>query len=158
LGASSKGKVADGLGTLVENLSEQIAITIREKGASILPVSDARDDRLAKLKKSLEDRPRPSVVVKVIESHTGLPKIDPAAQTEITLWCRETGLKVIDSTIGDESDAEFIITGEGLSEFAARRGTLVSVRGRLEVKVVNRKRERSSLSIVRWFDSPILPK
>jgi hypothetical protein len=138
-GASAKGKIADNLGDLVEKLSEEIADTVREKGATILPSAESRDDRLARVKKSLEDRPRPAVVVKVTESHTGAPKVDPAAQTELTLWCRELGLKTIDPVTGDETEADFVISGEGLSEFVARRGNLVSVRGRLEVKVVNRK-------------------
>ncbi len=139
LGVSSKGKLGDNLGDLVGKLSEEVSSAIREKGTSILPAIESRDDRLGRLKKTLEDRPRPSVMVKITESHTGLPKIDPAAQTELTLWCRELGMKTIDPATGDEADAEFMILGEGLSEFAARRGSLVSVRARLEVKIVNRK-------------------
>lgn len=139
LGVSTKGKVEDGLGVLTGKLAEQISTELRDKGASLLPKKESRDDRLVRLKKSLEGRNRPSVVIKVTESHSGLLKIDPAAQTELTWWCHELGLKTIDPSIGDESDAEFIISGEGLSEFAARRGNLVSVRARLEVKLVHRK-------------------
>lgn len=138
-GVTAKGKIADNLVDLVEKMSEEIESGLKEKGASILPSAESREDRLGRVKKALEDRPRPAVLVKVTESHTGQPKVDPAAQTELTLWCRELGLKTIDPTTGDETEADFVISGEGLSEFVARRGSLISVRGRLEVKVVNRK-------------------
>jgi curli biogenesis system outer membrane secretion channel CsgG len=139
LGASTKGKVGDSVGEMVDKLSEEIMSKVREKATTILPSIESRDDRLNRLKKSFDDRPRPTVVIKVTESHSGLPKSDPAAQTEFTLWCNELGFKVIDPATGNESDADFVVTGEGLSEFASRRGNLVSVRARLEVKVVNRK-------------------
>ena len=139
VGATAKGKISDSLADLVEKVADEISETIREKSDSILPSVETREDRLNRLKKSLADQGRPTVLVKITESHTGLPKIDPAAQTELTLWCQELGLKTIDPTAGNESDADFIVSGEGLSEFVGRRGNLVSVRARLEVKVVNRK-------------------
>ena len=139
LGVSTKGKIDDGLGELTRKLSEEIANVVREKGASILPVAENRDDRVGKLKKALQDQPKPTVIVKVTESHSGLPKVDPAAQTELLLWCQELGLKTIDPAVGNESDADFVISGEGLAEFANRRDNLVSVRARVEVKAVNRK-------------------
>ena len=46
---------------------------------------------------------------------------------------------MIDPKTGDESDADYLITGEGMSELATRRGGLVSVRARVEVKIVHRK-------------------
>ena len=139
LGATAKGKVSDNLGDLVTKLSEQVATVVRERGATVLPAVESREDRLAKLKKALEEKPRPTVMVKVAERHVGTPTLDPAAETELTLWCRELGWKTIDSKTGAESDAEYLIVGEGLSEFATRRGGLVSVRARLEVKVIHRQ-------------------
>ena len=41
--------------------------------------------------------------------------------------------------MGKESDADLILTGEGISEYAARLKTLISVKSRLEVKLVERK-------------------
>ncbi|MBS0205597.1 MAG: hypothetical protein JSS49_22065 [Planctomycetes bacterium] len=139
LGASAKGKIDDNLGDLVEKVAVDISKTVRERGKSILPAPESREDRLAKLKKSMEDHPLPAVMVKITETHSGLPKIDPAAETEVTLWCKELGFKTIDPAAGKESEAEYLILGEGLSELASRRGNLVSVRGRLELKIVNRK-------------------
>jgi hypothetical protein len=41
--------------------------------------------------------------------------------------------------LGALTHADLLVTGEGISEFATRHGNLISVRGRLEVKVVDRK-------------------
>ena len=139
LGTIAKGKVSDNLGELTTKLSEQVATVVREKGASLLPPVESREDKLAKLKKSLDGKPALTVMVKVTERHVSAATIDPAAETELTLWCRELGWKTIDPTTGDPADADFLITGEGLSELAGRRGGLVSVRSRLEVKVVHRR-------------------
>ena len=139
LGATAKGKVSDNVGDLVQKLSEQVTTTVRERGTTILPTIESREDRLAKLKKSLDGKPHPTVMVKIAERHVGAPTIDPAAETELTLWCRELGWKTIDPKTGDEADAEYLITGEGMSELASRRGGLVSVRARVEVKIVHRK-------------------
>ena len=139
LGASAKGKIDDNLGDLVEKVAAEVSKAVRERGKSILPAPETHDDRLARLKKLMGDGARPAVMVKIKESHSGLPKIDPAAETEVTLWCKELGLPTIDPAAGNESDAEYLILGEGLSELVARRGNLVSVRARLELKIVNRK-------------------
>jgi hypothetical protein len=139
LGATSKGKVSDNLGDLVTKLSEQVVTAVRERGATIVPIVESREDRLAKLKKALEGKPNLKVMVKVAERHVGAPRIDPAAETELTLWCKELGWTTIDPVAGNEGDADILITGEGMSEFSARRGGLVSVRGRVEVRAIDRK-------------------
>lgn len=139
LGASAKGKAADGLAELVQKVATEITRVIREKGATVLPADLTRDDRLNQLKKRLEGETRPAVLVRITESHVGAPRIDPAAQTEVTLWCQSLGFRTIDPVQGNESDADFVITGEGLSELSSRRGNLVSVQARLELKVVNRR-------------------
>ncbi len=139
LGATSKGKVSDNLGDLVTKLSEQVATVVRERGATIVPAVEPREDRLAKLKKSLDGKPTLKVMVKIAERHVGAPRIDPAAETELTLWCKELGWTTIDPVAGNEGDADILITGEGMSEFSARRGGLVAVRGRVEVRAIDRK-------------------
>ena len=139
LGATSKGKVSDNLGDLVTKLSEQVATVVRERGATIVPAVEPREDRLAKLKKSLDGKPTLKVMVKIAERHVGAPRIDPSAETELTLWCKELGWTTIDPVAGNEGEADILITGEGMSEFSARRGGLVSVRGRVEVRAIDRK-------------------
>ncbi len=139
LGASAKGKVSDNLGEMITKLAEQLATTVRERGATILATEVSQKDRLEKLRKRLKGKPHPSVMVKIGERHIGVPTTDPAAETELTHWCRELGWTTIDPANGNESDADYLITGEGISELSTRRGNLVSVRARVEVKIVNRK-------------------
>jgi TolB-like protein len=139
LGATSKGKVSDNVGDLVTKLSEQVVNVVRERGATIVPAVEPREDRLARLKKDLDGKPSLTVMIKMTERHVGAPRIDPAAETELTLWCKELGWTMIDPLAGNESDADILITGEGMSEFSARRGGLVSVRGRVEVRAIDRK-------------------
>ena len=135
----AKGKVSDNVGDLVTKLSERVATAVRERGATIVPAVEPREDRLARLKKALDGKPRLAVMVKVAKRHVGAPRIDPAAETELTLWCKELGWKTIDPVLGNEGDADILITGEGMSEFASRRGGLVSVRARVEVRVIDRQ-------------------
>lgn len=139
LGATAKGKVSDNVGDLVTKLADGVATVVRERGDSIEPAIMSREDRLAKLKRGLDGKSHPSVMIKVTERHVGAPTIDPAAEVELTLWCRELGWKTIDPVAGDSGDAEILITGEGISELSGRRGGLVSVRARVEVRAVNRK-------------------
>jgi hypothetical protein len=74
----------------------------------------------------------------VSERHIGAATIDPAAQTELALLCKEAGFEVIDSDEGRKGKADVIITGEGLSATAGRHGNLITVKARLEVKAVDR--------------------
>jgi hypothetical protein len=82
------------------------------------------------------------VYINVEERHVGQATIDPAAETELALYCTELGFKVIDPDEGDKDDADVLLIGEGFSEFAARHGNLISVKSRLEVKAVERKTGR----------------
>jgi hypothetical protein len=77
------------------------------------------------------------VVIDVKERHIGQVTIDPAAETELAVFCSESGFQVLDRQEGKKK-ADVLITGEGFSEFAARHGNLVSVKARLEVKAVDR--------------------
>ena len=139
LGATAKGKVSDQIGDLVTTLATKIGNVVREKGATILPVVVSREDKLARLKTALDGKPHPTVMIKVAEQHVGAPRIDPAAETELTLWCKELGWIIVDPVSGHEGAADILIKGEGVSEFSSRRGGLVSVRARLELRAIDRK-------------------
>jgi len=90
------------------------------------------------LKKALGDKKLPPATVKIAEMHIGRPAIDPAAETEISLLYRELGGELIDLEKGNVNEAEYRIVGEGFSEFATRVRNLVSVKARVEVKVIDR--------------------
>lgn len=94
-------------------------------------------DRLAKFKEKLKEGEKPSVAISVSERHVGQPTIDPAAQTEMSRFCEETGFTVLDGKSKKKPD--ILITGEGFSEMQGRVGNLASVKARVEIKAVDRK-------------------
>lgn len=141
LGESVKGKTSDEIGPLVEQLAKQVGDSIVKNADKLVAKEIKLEDRIAALKKALGDAKRPSVIVKVTERHVGQATIDPAAETEIALFCKETGFDVLDS-ISAEKKADIIIQGEGFSEFATRRGNIVSVKARVEIKAIDRATDK----------------
>lgn len=138
IGASVKGVVGDGLDGLANRLGAEIVRSIKKSSDSLVAQPVAQEDRIAALQKKLGDAKRPTVMISVEERHVGRTTIDPAAEAELTLFCKEIGFNVIDADQGSSQQAEYLIQGEGMSEFATRHGNLVSVKARLEVKVVDR--------------------
>jgi len=142
LGASAKGRLDDNLDALVERLTEEVASTILERGSQLVPSPSRKKDRLAALRKAIGKGKRPSVWIDVSERHVGQTTIDPAAATELAMLCRELGFEVIDRDQGDRNSADVLLVGEGFSQFASRHGNLTSVKARLELKAVDRKKNR----------------
>jgi len=142
LGKSVRGAMSDDLGGLIANLAGQVAETIAAESDKLVAKPITQADRIASLKEKLGDTKRPTVYIAIDERHVGQATIDPAAETEVTLLCRELGFDVIDRKSGATSQADVIITGEGFSEFAMRRGNLVSVKARVEIKAIDRATER----------------
>lgn len=142
LGASVKGATRDELAPLVEELAGKVAETIKGKADLLVAKEIKTEDRIAALKDKLGKAGRPSVLVKITERHVGQATIDPAAETEMTLFCKETGFDVVDPEAGRKKDADILITGEGFSEFAMRRGNIVSVKARLEVKAIDQSTDQ----------------
>ncbi len=138
LGASVKGKTNEDFAPLVEKLAQKVADTVGKQANVLVAKPVSRQDRIANLKKRLGKGPLPSVLIQISERHVGQPVIDPAAETELTLFCKELGFKVIDPKEGNRREADLLISGEAFSEFAARHGNLISVKARLEVKAVDR--------------------
>ena len=138
LGQSVKGKTNDELGPLVERLAEKVAAAIATEADKLVAKVPKREDWLKALKERIGKAKRPTVVVRVTERHIGQTALDPAAETELMLICTETGFTVIDPEKGAANQADVTITGEGFSEFATRRGNLISVKARLELKATDR--------------------
>ena len=142
LGASVKGAPGADLDVGVEQLAEKVGKTIAERAGELVAKPVRREDLIAALKEKLGDAKRPTVFVRVTERHVGQATIDPAAGTELTLLCKEVGFEVVDPDAGRPAKADVVIKGEGFSEFAMRRGNLVSVKARLEVKAVDPKTDK----------------
>jgi len=142
LGASVKGNVRDELDALTGQLADEVARTIETRAEDLIAKPRTREDRLAAVKEALGNAERPIVKVTVSERHVGQATIDPAAETEIILFCKEAGFEVIDPSHGDARQADMLLIGEGMSEFAARHGSLTSVKARLELKAVDARTGR----------------
>lgn len=138
LGASAKGDIDDELDGLVEELAMSVASTISERSKDLVAKPVTKEDRLAALVEKVGKGKRPSVWIDIPERHIGQTTYDPAAETELTLFCKELGFEVIDRKEGNRKDADVILTGEGFSQFASRHGNLISVKARLEVKALDR--------------------
>ncbi|MFA6566629.1 MAG: CsgG/HfaB family protein [Victivallales bacterium] len=131
------GKSVDGMGALdalADKLAGQVNETITKDASNLMPQIREHKDIVADLKKSIGEAKKPKVYVKIEERHVGSVAVDPSAETEMQVICKELGFEVTTS----ENDAELVIKGEGFSEFAGRRGNLVSIKSRLEVKVLDK--------------------
>jgi len=142
LGASVKGAAREDFAPLVEQLARKVAGTIKESAGQLVAKEVKREDQLKALKDQLAKAKLPIVFVRIVERHVGHATIDPAGQTEMILCCRESGFDVLDPDTAAAGKADVTITGEGFSEFATRRGNLVSVKARIEVKVSDRDTDK----------------
>jgi hypothetical protein len=75
-------------------------------------------------------------LIKLPESHFGLPVIDPAAETELAYFLQKCGFTIVDEKSDKKPDIE--ITGQAFSAYGMRKGNLISCRSRIEVKVQER--------------------
>ncbi len=141
LGESVQGKSNDELGPLVEQLATKVGDLIAKQSDKLVAKPVKHEDRVTALKAKLGEAKRPLLGVRVSERHVGQATIDPAAQTELVLVARETGFEVVDPKVGGQK-VDIAIEGEGFSEFALRRGNLVSVKARLEVKAIDRATDK----------------
>ncbi len=138
LAESVEGNIKEDLGALTSRLSEKLIKLIKSKSSEIVAKPVKEDDRLAAVKAKLGDSKLPLLFVKISERHVGNATSDPAAQTEVIYMAQGCGFEIIDSE-GDPSKADVLIEGQGFSEFAMKKGNLVSVKARLEVKAVDQK-------------------
>ena len=140
LGASVKGDIDDELGPLVKQLAMKVSETVEKQADKLVAEEVKIENRIKAIKKALGKRKRPSVRFEIEERHVGRATVDPAAQIELGMLFKETGFAVLDGDSVEKADVT--IKGEGLSEFAMRRGNLVSVKGRLELKAIDNKTNR----------------
>ena len=122
---------------LTESMAAKAAEIIRAKGEQLLAKQETREALVERLAKLVEGVELPTVSVSIAETHASRRVIDPAAETEVVHLLRELGFTVVDPALASEP-AQIKIVGEALSEFATRRGNLISCQGRVELKVVGR--------------------
>jgi hypothetical protein len=137
LGESVEGKNTDELSPLVGQLAEKVGASVLKNADKLVAKRLTREERIAALKAKMPEGKRPTLAVKVAERHVGQATIDPAAETEFVLMAKAVGFEVLDGE-NATTKADVIVSGEGFSEFALRRGNLVSVKARVEIKAVAR--------------------
>lgn len=123
----------DGLDHAVNELAPKILAVIEKRGDTLVAKVEDPEARLERLKKLVAGKKLPSVSVQISEQQINRAVNDPAAQTEMKLILQQLGFDVIDSSSGKQPDVA--ISGEAFSEVAGRRGSLVSCRSRVEIKV-----------------------
>jgi hypothetical protein len=123
------------LDTAVADLAQQVEKVIVQQSAALIATPDARPARLAKMKEALQGRKLPRVLVQVSEQHMGHAVPDPAAEMEFKTVLQQLGFELANPKQGGPA-AEITIRGEGFSEFAGRRETLISCRARLEIEAL----------------------
>jgi hypothetical protein len=127
-----KGGEHASISDLSADLAKKIAADATQKGDTLIAKVQTRDELIAKIKKTLGDKPRPSVSIKIGEQHFGQRVIDPAAETELGTILQDCGFKLVDSSSTNRADVE--ITGDAFSAYGMRKGNLVSCKSRVEVK------------------------
>jgi len=135
VGEQVKGNTTDDLGALADQLAGKVAHRILAEAGQLVAKPLVEKEAIEALKTQLLDAKKPSIYICINEHHVGQPTVDPAAQTEMSLFCKETGFTVVDTTATKPAPIQLL--GEGFSEMATRIGELVSVRARLEVKVLD---------------------
>lgn len=141
-GSSAKVGAQDSLDVIVKQLSADVSKTILAKTSLLIAQPLKSEELIGRIDKKIGDKKRPSIVIQILERHIGYPgsiiKIESTATLEMAGICKGTGFEVWDS----EKKADIRIVGEAISEFAGRRGNLVSVKARVEVKAVDIKTDQ----------------
>lgn len=137
LGASVKGNINDNIVTLTEELSQKIANKITTSATSLVANPVSKNDRINALKEKLKTHKKPSLTINIKEHHINRSASDPAAETEMMLYSTESGFELIDKDSDKSKNADILIIGEGFTEFATRKGSIIGVKARLEVKAID---------------------
>jgi hypothetical protein len=117
---------------LSASLAAKIAAAVADKADTMLAKAQTREERIARIKESLDGRKLPVVSVKISEHHYGPHSVDPAAETELSLMLQQCGFKLADAGSTLKPDVE--ITGDAFSAYGMQKGNLISCKSRAEVK------------------------
>ena len=159
-----KGSISDKFTTIADEIAKRVHKVISEEGPSMVAkVVDivSPEDRLDFLRAKLKGKKLPKVSVAVIERHFGGVTVDPAVETEVIYYLKKLGFTVIsqkgdtlaswaseyfknsNTEVPKEVDKiDVLIIGEAFSEFAMRKGNLVSGKARVELQAIDCKTGR----------------
>ncbi len=132
-GTTGSASVSD----MSADMAARIAKIVTEKADTLVAKVEKPDDLIARLQPQVRGKSLPTVSVSIAERHIGSPIIDPAAETEVGFILQKLGLSVADKK-DPLAKADIEITGEAFSEFGMRKGNLVSCKGRVEMKAIDK--------------------
>jgi len=157
-GLVTKSQAPDDLDATVKALAGQIGEKLQANAKLLVAPTAQETARATRINEALGKLVRPSVLVIVGEQHVTQLVIDPAAETELSLYLTECGFKVLDKEaklkkgwfaqlrqaepakrIPPEliNEVQVVIIGEAVSELALRRGELFSCKARVELKAID---------------------
>jgi TolB-like protein len=139
LGASVEGNADEPIDKLTKVLAQDIAAVILKEADKLVAKPLTRDNRIAALKEKIKDKPLPTLMINIPEEHVSRRTVDPAAETELSVFCTELGFTLLDKKLGDKNGSDIIFVGEAFSERGMGIGNLISVKARVEVKAIDRK-------------------
>ncbi len=151
-----KGPLTEKLTALIDQIADKITKTIEDKRAELLPEPLPQEDRIALLREKMKGKKLPLISVGIREEHIDRRVIDPAAETEMIYILQKCGFEVVqqgdevlsdwarsyleDSTIKPPQltkRVDVILIGEAFSEFAARTGSLITSKARVEIRAID---------------------
>ena len=135
LGASVRGNRNSSTEQLTRDLAEKIVTLLEERSGELLPKAIAPEDRIQNLTDAVQGKALPTLSIHITEEHIGRQIIDPAAETELQRYALGSGFTVVEPGM----NADIRLVGEAFSEFALRKGNLISVKARVEVKALDRE-------------------
>ncbi len=155
--AKTSGPLSGKLVPMVQELGGSVSKVLLKHDTELVGKELKEKDYEALLQSAVGDRKRPTISVYVKEHHVTSEAIDPAVDTELTYLLQKTGFHVIDEKNKPLADwaaayledssrkpptsagTDVVIVGEAFSEFAARRGELVSCKARVELRAIDLK-------------------
>jgi len=155
-----KGAANDKLSSMAENLAKKIARTLASYPHRMIGDETLLEDNIAALIQKLKDKKLPKISFAINETYGGETASDAACKTELLYVLKAAGFEVYESepraarhwaksffedkksTLPETVRGDVVIIGKAVAEFAARRGELVSSKGRVELRAVSRESGR----------------
>jgi len=134
-GETAKIPLRGDMDQAAQDLAAKVAGSIETKGDTLVAKTQAKEDVVASLQSMVKGKKLPTVSVAIEEESLGRELVDPAAQTELLYILHQLGFTIIDPAESNVR-ADIEISGEAFSEFGMRNGSLVSSKGRVEIKAV----------------------
>ena len=133
---SKRGSVQEAATLLAVKIAEKLT----SKGSTLVAKAENKLSAIEKLKVLIQNYATedfPVVSIRIDEMSMDQKVLDPAAETELGFIMQGLGFQLVDP-ISTVTPPDVQIEGEAFSEFGLRKGNLVSSKGRVEVKVIER--------------------